>query len=184
LAKIDAFLRHLKAPAQAALTAIFSQKIFKKGDFLLKKDETCRKSYWIEAGSARKYYLHNGKEVTTELLFPDDIAVSFSAYALQQPSREYIQAMTEVTARVTDYGSFQELKNQYPELVELDLLLTEYYAIWLEERLVEFHTLSATERYQLLLARQPWIVLQVPLTHIASYLGVSLETLSRIRAKA
>jgi hypothetical protein len=62
-------------------------------------------------------------------------------------------------------------------------MMTEYYALWLEERLFQFHTLDATERYKLLLEKQPHFVQQIPLTYLASYLGVSLETLSRIRAK-
>jgi hypothetical protein len=61
--------------------------------------------------------------------------------------------------------------------------MTEYYALWLEHRLFQFHTMDATERYALLLKDQPHFVQQIPLTYLASYLGVSLETLSRIRAK-
>ena len=62
-------------------------------------------------------------------------------------------------------------------------MMTEYYAMWLEERLLQFHTLDARERYLQLVKEQPHFVQKVQLTHIASYLGVSLETLSRIRAK-
>jgi hypothetical protein len=62
-------------------------------------------------------------------------------------------------------------------------MLTEYYAMWLEERLFRFHSLDATARYQLLLKEQPHFVQHIPLTYLASYLGVSLETLSRIRAE-
>jgi hypothetical protein len=62
-------------------------------------------------------------------------------------------------------------------------MLTEYYAIWVENRLFEFHTKSATERYKDILHKSPHIIQNIPLTIIASYLGISLETLSRIRAK-
>lgn len=183
LNKINAFIATLDTTTLTALQNSSQTKIFKKGSFLLSMDETCKKSYVLESGVARKYYLNDGKEITTELFFKDDIAISLHSYVQQQPSREFIQAITDVRVSVTDYKAFQMLKVQYPALMELDLLLTEYHAIWLEERLFQFHTLNATARYHLLLQKHAQIIQFVPLTYIASYLGISLETLSRIRAK-
>jgi CRP-like cAMP-binding protein len=183
LQKIKDFITNLDVDSSKAFHNMSQVQHFAKGDFLLKQDDVCRKSYWIIRGIARKYYLHDGKDITTELYFEDDLAVSFESYTLQKPSREYIQALTDISVAVTDYTLFQKMKQQFPKLTELDLTLTEYYAIWLEERLFEFHTLSASERYLNLLEKQPKIVQFVPLTYIASYLGISLETLSRIRAK-
>jgi hypothetical protein len=62
-------------------------------------------------------------------------------------------------------------------------MMTEYYAMWLEDRLFQFHTMDAASRYQKLLKDHAHTIQNVPLTIIASYLGISLETLSRIRAK-
>jgi CRP-like cAMP-binding protein len=184
LAKINNFIENLDAETQSALENITVRKQFQKGVFLLRQDEICRQSFFIEKGVVRKFYLtESGKEITTELCFADDLAISFQSYTLQTPSLEFIQAIenTEVTA--TNHASFQSLKTNFPKLLELDLMMTEYYAMWLEERLQRFHTLDATERYHLLLKEQPHILRQIQLTHIASYLGISLETLSRIRAK-
>lgn len=183
LDKINAFIDSLDPTTLTALQNITVTKTFKKGHFLLSMDEICKKSYVLESGIARKYDLHDGKEITTELFFKDDIAISLHSYVQQTPSREFIQAITDVSVTVTDYKAFQMVKTQYPRLMELDLLMTEYYAIWLEDRLFQFHTLDATARYLQLLQKQPHIVQYVPLTYIASYLGISLETLSRIRAK-
>jgi len=113
----------------------------------------------------------------------DDLAVSFDSYTLQQPSREFIEALTDVSVSITHHQAFQEAKMKYPKLIILDLMLAEYYAMWLEKRLFQFHTTTATERYKDILNRSPYIVQTIPLTIIASYLGISLETLSRIRAK-
>jgi hypothetical protein len=82
-----------------------------------------------------------------------------------------------------DKKAFQYLKVNHPQLIQLDLLMTEYYTMWLEKRLFEFHTLSAKEKYKLLLKEQPGFIRNIPLTYIASYLGISLETLSRVRTK-
>jgi CRP-like cAMP-binding protein len=184
LNKINEFIENLDAETQTALEKITTRKRFEKGEFLLRQDEICRQSFFIEKGIVRKFYVtEQGKEITTELCFKDDLAISFQSYTLQTPSPECIQATeyTEVTA--TDYTSFQKLKTTFPKLLKLDLMMTEFYAMWLEQRLQRFHTLDATERYQLLVKEQPHVVRQIQLTHIASYLGVSLETLSRIRAK-
>ncbi len=166
-----------------ALNEISSTKMYSKGDYLLEAGNICNKSYWVERGILRKFYVHNEKEVTTAFYFEDDLAVSFDSYTLQKPSREYIQALTEVTVNETDYLSFQMKKSNHRPLVEFDFLMTEYYALWLEEKVFELHTQNATQRYQSLLSKSPQIIQKVQLTQIASYLNVSLETLSRIRAK-
>ncbi len=183
LNKINDFIARLDKATLTALNEISAVKILKKGDFLLRQDEVCKKSYWIEKGVARKYYLNDGKEITTELYFDNDIAVSFDSYCLQKPSREFIQVLTDSTISQTDFLAYQKAKEKFPQLATLDLMMTEYYAMWLEERLFQFHTMDATSRYLNLIKNHPYIIQNIPLTFIASYLGISLETLSRIRAK-
>jgi CRP-like cAMP-binding protein len=183
LNKINSFIEHLDSETRIALQRISTTKAIKKGEFLLQESDVCRFSYWIEKGIVRKYYINEGKEITTELLFENDIAVSFDSYTLQKPGREFIQAITDTTISRTDYSAFQKAKTSHPKLVELDLMMTEYYAMWLENRLFQFQTLDATNRYLLLLKEHPHIIQNIPLTYIASYLGISLETLSRIRAR-
>jgi CRP-like cAMP-binding protein len=183
LPKINSFIDRLDKDTLSALKDISKIKIYRKGDFLLRQDEVCRHSFTIEEGVLRKFYLYDGKEITTEFFFKDDLAISFDSYSQQKPSKEFIQALTDTTVSQTEFSRFQNTKINFPKLVELDLLLTEYYTIWLENRLFEFHTLDATQRYLLLLKEQPHIIQNIPLTYIASYLCISLETLSRIRAK-
>jgi CRP-like cAMP-binding protein len=180
--KIKKLIENFDDATLKALTEISYSKTFSKGDYLLKSNNVCSKSYWVESGILRKFYVHKDREVTTEFYFKDDLAISFDSYTLQEPSREYIQAITDVTVNVTDYNSFQFQKSKHSQLKDLDFLMTEYYALWLEEKVFELHTQNATQRYQTLLTKSPHIIQQVQLTQIASYLNVSLETLSRIRA--
>jgi CRP-like cAMP-binding protein len=183
LAKILSFTKQLDNDTLAVLREISATKTYKKGAFLLRQGEVCRHSFSVEEGVLRKFYLNDGKEITTGFFFKGDLAVSFDSYSLQNPSKEFIQALTDAVVSQTDFTAFQHAKMKFPKLIEFDLLLTEYYAMWLEKRLFDFHTLDATQRYLLLISDQPAIIQYIPLTHIASYLGVSLETLSRIRAK-
>jgi CRP-like cAMP-binding protein len=183
LRQIQELFATLDEPTRAALHAVSTPKVFRKGEFLLLAGDVCRRSFWIESGMVRKFYVSQDKEITTEIYFVNDLALSFTSYVQQLPSREYIQALADTQVSALDYSQFQSLKARFPQLVQLDLLLTEYYTLWLEERLFEFHTLSATQRYTQLLAKDPHLLRLIPLTYIASYLGISLETLSRIRAR-
>ncbi len=70
-----------------------------------------------------------------------------------------------------------------PQFRELDFLMTEHFALQVENKMFELQTQNATDRYINLVAQSPHIVQHFPLTYIASYLNVSLETLSRIRGK-
>lgn len=183
LENIEKFINKLDSKTLKMLESISVTRTYKKGDFLLQQDQICKNSYFIETGIARKFYLNEGKEITTELYFKDDLAVSFDSYCLQKPSREYIQAITDITVSQTDYLAFQKAKKEFPKLIELDLMMNEYCVMWLEDRLFQFHTLDATSRYHKIIKEHSHIIQFIPLTYIASYLGISLETLSRIRAK-
>jgi CRP-like cAMP-binding protein len=183
LAKINRFISDLDPETANALQDISVSKTYRKGDILLRQGAVCSKSYLIEQGIARKFYLANDKEITTELYFENDLAVAFDSYTLQQPGKECIEALTDLTVSITSYQSFQQAKKIFPSLVTLDLMLAEHYAMWLEERLFQLHTMTATERYAALLYKTPHIVQHVSLTVLSSYLGISLETLSRIRAR-
>ncbi|MCE2895561.1 MAG: Crp/Fnr family transcriptional regulator [Flammeovirgaceae bacterium] len=181
--KINLHIENLDDETLISLETISKSKTFSKGEYLLKAGSVCTKSYWMESGIIRKFYRHQEREITTEFYFKDDLAISFDSYTLQKPSREDIQVLTDCVVRVTDFTAFQSLKMKNRQLLELDFLLTEYYALWLEEKVFELHTQNATQRYQTLLKKSPHIIQQVQLTQIASYLNISLETLSRIRAK-
>lgn len=183
LEKLDRFIKSLDNEIQSALDSISTHCNFKKGDIIVREGQVCKFSYHFIEGVGRKFYLNEAKEVTTEFYFPDDLAVVFDSYVFQLPSKEYIECLSDVTLSITHYEKFNELKEKYPKLVEFDLLMTETYASWLEQRMFDFRTLNATSRYNKLLNSNPHLIKHISLTHIASYLGVSLETLSRIRAK-
>lgn len=181
--KINQHIQNFDEETLVSLETISRPKTFSKSEFLLIAGRVCTQSYWVESGIIRKFYLHQEREITTEFFFKDDLAISFNSYTLHTASRENIQAITDCQVRVTDSTDFQNLKKKNSQLQELDFLLTEYYALWLEEKVFELHTQNATQRYETLLKKSPHIIQQVQLTQIASYLNVSLETLSRIRAK-
>jgi CRP-like cAMP-binding protein len=181
--KLEQFIEKLDEQTLQAVEDLSEEKTFKKGDFLLKQGEICEFSFTIIDGVARKFYNGDKKEITTEFYFSDDVAISFNSYLLQKPSVEVIECVTDLRVKCISRKNFEKLKESFPKLITYDLLLTELYTSWLEERLFDFNVLSATERYKKIMHKSPQYLLQIKLTYIASYLGISLETLSRIRAK-
>lgn len=181
--KIRALISSFDQETLEALSKITVVEQFRKGEVLLHQGEICRKSRYIIHGVARKFFFSDKKEITTEFFFKDDLAVSFKSYIHQKPGKEIIECLTDVMVETVDYIAFETVKKQFPQLMEYDILMTELYTIWLEDRLFDFYALSAKERYESILKKSPEYFHHLKLTHIASYLGVSLETLSRIRAK-
>jgi CRP-like cAMP-binding protein len=184
LNQIEDVLHRLPSPARAAMQDIMTQEKLPKGHFLLQEGQYCRHLYWLQSGLARSYVLHEGKEITTNFAFAEELIFSLQSAVMVEPSREYIQLIEGGEVTRLDWTQFKKLTRQHPALAELDTLLSDYYAIQLEKRLLDLQTLSAKERYLKLLTQEQRLVAQVPLTYLASYLGISLETLSRIRSSA
>ncbi|MBK6263847.1 Crp/Fnr family transcriptional regulator [Marivirga sp. S37H4] len=167
----------------AELEEVFVDKKFSKGAYLLRPGQICSSHLLIKEGIARKFYFNGHKEITTEIYFHDDVAVSLDSYIMQKPGDVFIEALTELEVTIIDYGRFHKLTHKYPEVMMLDKMFIEYYAVWFEQRLKEFQTMDASQRYLSLLEKEPKIIRFLPVTIIASFLNVSLETLSRIRSK-
>lgn len=182
LKRIKDFASRLDNEVLSSIEKSYEFKKFSKGSFLLKPGQICDGHYMIDKGIARMYYLHNGKEITTSIYFEGNVAISLDSYILQKTSTVFIEALTDIEVTKIDYKKFQEAKEKHPELVTLDKLFIELHAVWFENQLHEERTLNATERYLKLLDEEPRIIQFVQLTIVASYLNISLETLSRIRA--
>jgi len=92
-----------------------------------------------------------------------------------------LQFLEDSESYVLSAEDLQDLYSRYPELNQIGRLIAEEMCIILEERINSLHTESAIERYQSLVKKQPNLLNRITLGHIASYLGITAETLSRIR---
>lgn len=181
--RIKDLSNHLAPQVRSEMESGFVDKKFSKGSCLLRPGQICTSHLLVKEGVARKFYKHDDKEITTEIYFHDDVAVSLDSYIMRKPADVYIEALTELEVTIIDYSRFHKVKNRYAEVMMLDKMFTEYYAVWFEQKLKEFQTLDASQRYLNLLEKVPRIVQLLSVTIIASYLNVSLETLSRIRSR-
>lgn len=149
---------------------------------LLSAGESSNTIYFIVSGAARVYYLDKeGKQTNTWFLFENELLISVYGFFTGQPSFEYIETLEDSTLIVVKKEKLDELYLQFMEFNFIGRKLTEYYYIRNEIQANELRMLSAKERYEQLFKRNPQLFQRVSLGHIASYLGISQETLSRIR---
>lgn len=139
-------------------------------------------TYFIVRGGVRSYYLKDGLEVNTWFAFEEDIVGSLYGYQ-ERPSRETIELLEESTLIAINLRTLRPLVHTHIGISRFVGGIVEEYAQFLEDRLYFLQHMSAAERYAHLLAYEPLALQRVPLTYIASYLGVSRETLSRLRGK-
>lgn len=174
----------LSQTAQEALLTKLNKAEIEKEAHLLEEGQVCHKLYFIENGCVRSYYHLDGKEITHWFGFENDFVTSFLSFIDRAPSREFIQVVDNLSAWTITRGDLYELYDQFPEIERLGRIICEQYYHRLEERYVSGQFKTATQRYEELLESHKHILQRIPLGQIASYLGISQETLSRIRAKS
>lgn len=180
-------IRHLKnyyplnEAAETALADRLAAQQFSKNDYLLKKGRVCRHFYFLEHGALRGFYHLNDKEVTHWFGFENNFISSFHSYITEQPAVENIQFMENSTLWAISKKELTSLFDKYQEIERLVRIIYEQYYIRLEERYVNAQFKTASELYADLIERAPHILQRVPLGQISSYLGITQETLSRIR---
>ncbi|UYZ64103.1 Crp/Fnr family transcriptional regulator [Hymenobacter weizhouensis] len=186
---MDEFLRvcsaiqPLSAPLEAALRQLVRREPIAPGEQLLAPGQTAQRLYFLEQGLVRGFYLKDGKEVTSWFMRDGDFVISILSFLSRQPSQEYLQALTAGVVWSLGYEQLQQLYRQFPEFNFVGRVLTEKYYVLSERRALHLRMLSATERYHLLLQEFPDIFQRVPLKMLASHLGITPETLSRLRAR-
>ena len=173
----------LDEETKQALENCLIEKVISKNTILVEAGKVCRHLYFLERGAVRGFYDLDGKMVTHWFAFENDFFTSFHSFITQQPAVENIQAMEGSILWMISKTDLNSLLERFHQLEKLLRLSYEKYYIRLEERFVNAQFKTATERYAQLLNQAPHISERVPLGYIASYLGISQETLSRIRSR-
>lgn len=164
------------------LDTIFTIKEFEKGETILTMGHKCTHMYFVEKGMLRGYYIDQGKEITNWFSQEGEFATSFYAFVSQTHAPETIVALEDTHAVQISYSALQNLYLKFPETERIGRIITELYYIKLEEKYLSVQFKTAKERYLNLIEKKPTVLQRAPLGQIASYLGISQETLSRMRA--
>jgi len=175
--------RSLDSDTENKLNAIIKIIIKQKGDYFLKQGQVVSGIGIIQSGSARAYYIKDDIEICTWFSFENDIITSTLPLSFNQPSLENIQFLELSVIYFIPKDDLNELYAHSPIMNIIGRKFAEEYCKVLEERINSLQTESAEQRYKSLVNKQPQLLQRVALGYIASYLGITQETLSRIRKK-
>ncbi len=154
---------------------------FKKGEIVVREGQFSKKGYLIVQGCSRAYYLKDGKDISDWFTFENQIMASVVSFFSKEPSPHYVEFIEDSTVIEFSKDTVDILTDKYHDFERFISKVVTETMLGLCERLYTIQFNKAEERYKHLLTIYPDITNRIPLTHIASYLGITLETLSRIR---
>ncbi|AHM58736.1 cyclic nucleotide binding regulatory protein [Flammeovirgaceae bacterium 311] len=166
-----------------AFQSILKPKQVKKNELFLEQGQVCRHMAFIAKGYVRFYFLVEDEEVTKEFNFENTFCGSYASFITGNPSRFNVKAMEDLSLLIFDRPSLLQLVDQYPAWAKFLLFSVENLFVRKENREASFLLDTPEEKYKRLILENKEMLRRVPLKYIASYLGLSAETLSRIRAK-
>ena len=172
----------LSEEAVEKLASILIRTELKKGALFLSEGEVCTQLGYVYKGMVRQFYFKNKKELTEHFASEDNIFICIESFLRQRPANLLVEALENTVLYGIPHDPLlalcaedYEIEVMYRRLLENSLILSQRKADFLR-----FET--ANERYARLLKEHPEIVQRAPLSHIASYLLMTPETLSRVRA--
>ncbi|WP_121355726.1 Crp/Fnr family transcriptional regulator [Flavisolibacter nicotianae] len=165
------------------LAVTLKEKRLLRKDYLLRAGQASRQIYFISRGLLRCFYIKEDQEVSSWFMKEGDVIVSVESFFGQKPSYESIVALEDCLLYYITYDELQYIYRHFPEFNFIGRALLEKYYTLSEQRLYSLRMQRSQERYEYLLKHHPDLVLRVPMKHLASYLGITEETLSRIRSK-
>jgi CRP-like cAMP-binding protein len=162
----------------------FTEKTVKKNETLISKGDICRYTYFVCKGSLRAYFIDNdGKESTRYIALENQFITTIHSFISQAPTNEFIEATEEAEILQISYSDFHKI-------LEKTTLAKDLYKVQLEiayqtnhGRLESFLKMSAKQRFDSLLETNPAIIQRLSNKIVASYLGITQESLSRIKVQ-
>jgi CRP-like cAMP-binding protein len=150
---------------------------------LVSVGEVSREAYFINSGAARLLFEKEGEEISANFMFENNFIAALESFLLQVPSRQAIETLEDCDLLVIGRQKLQELTAAYPKFNMFSKAIAEQAFILLQRRASSFILDSPEERYLNMLQQRPEILERVPQHMIASYLGVTPVSLSRIRGR-
>lgn len=177
-------LTHLTPEGRDALASVLKLKEINRGEVLLKVDTVCNHVFYIESGLTRTFYYKDGRDVTDWISTEGTFACSIVSFITRQPDRRGIEALENCRIYSVHYNDLEKLYAKYHDIERLGRMLVSMGLVQLQKRFDDLHFATARERYMQILTETPSLVQRVPLGVLASFLGITQETLSRIRSQA
>ena len=170
--EVEAFLRERVISVSA-----------RKRKLLLKEGTVCNHIYFIVKGAIRGFRREGQKDITTWIVIENELVTSIFSLDTPSPSIENIQALENSELLAITYEELGHLYEQFPEFNLIARKLLQHYYADAEKRAFIARLTKAENKYRNFLLMHPSLANRIPLKYIASYLGMTLETLSRVRKK-
>lgn len=145
--------------------------------------KVCREIGFVNKGAFRTYYIVDGKEINTCFFFENDFVVDYDSFLDEKPGKYFIEALEDAEVLVFTAEVLRAAYQKSHNWERFGRLMAEQTYKMTTERVESFLFMSGEERYLALLATQPKLFERLPLYHIASYIGLERETISRLRKK-
>ncbi len=181
---IDYFQKVLPMPSVKAelIANTFTYKEVSKNTFLIEEGKICNISHFIEEGCARLYTFDTkGNDVTTSIYSNQMFANDFYSFFKRIPSPEHLQAMSDCKTWFLTYEDLQKNFHTIPEFREFGRMLLINNHAKIKQRMLSMIQQTGEQRYSDLMENNPEVFQHIPLKNIATYLGLTDSSLSRIR---
>ena len=155
---------------------------YKKGDQIVGLGQERHKLFYIVEGSLKAYYLNADKKIIDWFSFENEFITSSTSYFTDEPSLHYIEAMEDCIILETEKSKVELLCKSHHDFEHLFRIVLSKVIVQFRHRIVSLQFKTVKQRYLSLIKQYPQIELTAPLGDIASFLGITQETLSRIRA--
>lgn len=167
----------------AAIDAAFKQEYYPKGTALVQPDNRSQKVYFIEKGMLRTFYNKDGKDITHFFFDENSFTMSVDTVYFNNPDPYGREVLQNATLRVIHFKEFNALFSGMAVFKEFAFMVAIEYLKKFSDKLFSVQFQTAEQRYRFMMASYPDILSRAPLGHIASYLGITQQTLSVIRAQ-
>lgn len=176
---------HLDDSSLDSMSAMFEEIHLDKNDFFVRRDQYAQHLGFLHHGFVRIFAMDvkAEKEITQWISMPGSFVTELSSFLFDTPSRFNLQALTDCTLYVISKTKYRQMGRDIPAWPELEKMFLAKCFITLENRVFSQLSMTAEDKVRSLMDLNSELFLQVPLQYIASMLGMTPETLSRVRKK-
>jgi len=179
---IKSFIK-LESHETDLLEELFKERFIKKGDFFLGEGQVCKYAGFIVKGLMRYYINHDGEDRTYDFAHENNFVCNYESFIPKTPSTKIIQALEDCEILQISYEDLQILYKSIEEGERLGRLVIEQVFIQTLQALTSFYTDAPEYRYEKFIQKHPDLQQRISQYHIASYVGVKPQSLSRIRKR-